>query len=117
VDQVPHALTSGTSWGITGAGQFAVSAKGDLAYIESPLVPFAESRIVTVDRVGRVSPVAAPARSYSGAVDLSPGTQRLAVSVFSSTEAGLWVFDLVRHTLMRLSPAGSECTFPRWSPD
>jgi serine/threonine-protein kinase len=117
VGGVSQALTAGTSGDVTGAAQLAVSPHGDLAYIASPLVPIDERRLVTVDRTGRVAPLPAPVRSYTPSIDLSPDGQQLAAAVRTTSEQSLWVFDLARQTLTRLTPPAGEISFPRWAPD
>ncbi len=117
LDGVAQALTGNNGSSVTGAGQFAVSPAGDLANIASPLVPYAESRLVTVDRSGRVEPLPAPAHSYRGDVDVSPDGRQLAVPILSTTELGISIYDLTRQTLMKLTPPGGEFMWPQWTPD
>ena len=113
---VAQALTSTDSSDITGAGQWTVSAAGDLAYIASPLVPFRESRLVSVGRSGQVEPLPAPARSY-GPARLSLDGRRLAVSILGPTEVGISIYDLTRQTLTGLPSQGAEQFWPLWAPD
>ena len=116
LEGISHALTSTTDWDVTSAGQIAVSSVGDLACIPSPPVSWPQSRLVTVDRTGGVEALPAPARGY-GALDVSPDGSQLAVSIYSPTEVGIWIYDLTRQTLTRLTPPEGESYFPRWSPD
>ena len=116
IDGIAQALTAENVVDITGAGQLAVSRTGDLAYIASPLARFGDSRIVTVDRSGRVHALPAPPRSY-GPVSLSPDGRSLAVSIKSLTECGVWIYDLTRLTLAKLTPPGGEVIWERWTPD
>jgi len=101
-------------------GQFAVSSAGDLAYIASPLLPLGESRLVTVDRTGRVEPLPAPTRSYNN-LSLSPDARQVAVTVGTmterTTEQRIWTYELTRQTLTPLTAPGSEYSSPRWTPD
>ena len=117
LDGVAQALTA--SWGpdVTGAGQLAVSSGGALAYIASPLVPFADRRLVTVDRSGRIEPLGTPARTFAGSLNLSPDGRRLAVRVHSLDDSGLWIYELARGTLTPLTPNGGEAVFARWAPN
>jgi eukaryotic-like serine/threonine-protein kinase len=117
LDNVAQALTSNISSDVTGAGQLAVSSGGALAYIASPLVPFADGRLVTVDRRGTIEPLPTPARSFSYFVDLSPDGRRLVVPVSSLDDARLWIYDLARGTFTPLTPRGGEALYNRWAPD
>jgi eukaryotic-like serine/threonine-protein kinase len=117
LDGVAQALTAGASECVTGAGQFAASSAGDLAYLASPVAPPAESRLVTVDRTGRVEPLPSPVRAYQLPVHISPDGRQLAVGITGMTQEGVWIYDLTRQTLTPLEPPGSEFGWPRWTPD
>ena len=119
LDRVAQELTAGDTSDVTGAGQFAVSPGGTLAWLPGPATPsFISSRLVTVDRNdGRVTPLAAPVRSYTSAVRLSPDGRRLAVSAQSLTEMGVWEFDLERAGGLSSLVRAGEAFFPRWYPD
>jgi serine/threonine-protein kinase len=80
-------------------------------------VPYRDGALVTVDRRGQVAPLpAAPLRSYSAIVRLSPDGRRLAVTIRSLTEQGLWLFDMGRGVLTRLA-GGAEGAWQVWAPD
>jgi eukaryotic-like serine/threonine-protein kinase len=96
----------------TGAAQFDVSSNGTLAYV--PGGPPSDRRLVWVDRDGKESPLPAPSRAYLG-VDLSPDGSRVAVTIESGTR-DVWVYDILRGTLTRLTFAGDN-SLPLWSPD
>ena len=118
IEGISHALSGASGENdFTGAGQLAISRTGDLAYIASPLVSPGESRLVTVDRTGRVELLPAPQRGYGPVVDPSPDGRQLAVSIFSTSELGIWIYDLTRQTLTRLTPSGLESMWLRWTPD
>jgi serine/threonine-protein kinase len=116
LDAVSQALTAGDENDTTGAGQFAVAATGTLAWLAGPVAPSEEAALVTVDRRGQVSPLPAPVRDYGPALRVSPDGRRLAVTIQTLTEAGLWLYDLGRRTLTPLTVDG-ECFLPVWSPD
>ena len=115
--EVAHSLVSGLDYWATGVGQFAVSAAGDLAYIPGPVLPPPENRLVTVDRTGRVEPLPAPVRSYIGPTRVSHDGRKLAVTIRSLTELGIWIYDLTQQTLTKLTPPGGEFSAPLWTPD
>jgi hypothetical protein len=114
LDPVAQALTASSSSDVSGAGQFAVSATGALAWLSGPVVPYAQWRLVTVDRHGQVTPLPAPARSYGARPRLSPDQRRLAVTVQDLTEVGLWVFDLTRPAPLLRLPTEGEVMYQLW---
>jgi eukaryotic-like serine/threonine-protein kinase len=116
LEPVAQALTSGDGVDFTGAGQFAVSGSGTLAWVPNPTVRFPESVLVAVDRRGKATALGAPVRSYAPVVRVSPDSRLLMVPVESLTERGLWVYDLDRRALTPLLRDG-EVTWPLWSPD
>jgi len=113
VDSVAQSL-----WGSDhpGAGHFAVSNKGLLAYIpsSSPLPP--ERALVSVGRDGRVALLSPERRPFNSNVKLSPDGRRLAVQILSLTELSLYVYDLDRGSLTLLNKEGESAT-PIWAPD
>lgn len=100
----------------TGAGQYAVSQTGTLAWAARPAVPFPDATLATVDLQGRVSVLPAPVRSYAGHVRLSGDGRHLAVAIATLSEMRIWVYDLDRGTLTSLNCDG-ECQRPVWSND
>jgi serine/threonine-protein kinase len=116
LDTVAQALTGGNNYDVTGAGQFAVSATGTLAWVPGPVVPYREKALVTVDRRGQVTRLSAPIRSYAPALRLSPDGRQLVMMIYSLTDRGLWVYDLSRGTLSPLTLDG-EAYGPAWFPD
>jgi eukaryotic-like serine/threonine-protein kinase len=116
LDAVAQALTGNNTYHMTGAGQFAVSTTGALAWVPSPVVPYPDASLVTVDRQGRVAPLPAAPRAFHNRVSVSPDGRRLAVSIRSLSDVGLAVYDVDRGTLTPLV-RGGEATWPVWSPD
>jgi len=117
LDTVAQALTDGHWDDVTGAGQFAVAVTGALAWVAGPVAPYPDKAPVTVDRRGQVarSPEA-PVRSYGPSVRLSPDGRQLVMVIFTLTERAVWVYDLSRETLRKLTPDG-EAYGPIWFPD
>jgi Tol biopolymer transport system component len=116
LDAVAQALTAGYEGDTTGAGQFAVAVTGTLAWLPGPVAPYPDRALVTVDRRGQVSPLPAPVRSYGPDLRLSPDGRRLAVTIKTLAERGLWLYDLGRGILTPLAGSG-EANFPVWAPD
>lgn len=94
-----------------GAGQYNVSATGTLAYI-SGTAGGVQHSLVWVSRNGAEQTLPAPPRVY---VDprLSPDGRQVAVEI----EDQIWIYDLMRDTLSRLTFEGSANDEPAWSPD
>jgi len=101
----------------TGTGDFAVAADGTLVYLDAPGgVAAANARtLVWVDRSGKEEPVAAPPRAYQHP-RLSPDGTRVALSSLDE-ENDLWIWDLRRATLTRLTLDPGQDWFPAWTPD
>jgi serine/threonine-protein kinase len=70
---------------------------------------------VWVDRQGRETPIPAPPRSYSYP-RLSPDGTRIAVEV-TAQEFDIWVWDLARATLTRVTFDPGADLYPVWTPD
>ena len=109
------ALQSG---GTTGAIYSLSSDARTLAYV--PAVGGSrqlEQRLVWVDRQGKAEPLPAPPRNYSASsLSLSADGQRVAVAITSGTEE-LWIYDLARATLTRLTSEQGGSLTPVWTPD
>ncbi len=92
---------------------YAVSANGSLAYVAaSPR--WLERRLVWVDRRGSVEALPVSPRPYANP-HLSPDGRRVAVQIEEAT-VGIWIYDLSRATLTRLTSEGSSQA-PTWTPD
>ena len=114
---VAQALT-GTSTATTGAGQYAVSSTGHLAWVPSAATSYPLGSLVTVDRQGRLTRLPAEPRSYGAPVRLSPDGRQLAVTIGALDELGLWVYDLGRPNLTpRAVHRGDDAIWPAWSRD
>ena len=81
------------------AGQFAISPEGALAYVHSPSVSLPTSDLVRVNRQGDVSALGAPPNTYRERVEVSPDGTTLAVTVQSTTDVRLFLYDITRGTL------------------
>ncbi len=111
VPVLPRLATTGA-----GAGDFAVATDGTLVYVDVPGSLGANARtLVWVDRTGKEEPVAAPPRAYEHP-RLSPDGTR--VALFSNDqEDDLWIWDLGRATLTRLTLPPGQAYFPLWTPN
>jgi Tol biopolymer transport system component len=104
--------------GPTATANYAVSADGTLVYLEGRNLGTQGaglSTLVWVTREGREEAVAAPPRAYFYA-RISPDGTRVALDV-RDQQLDLWVWDLTRAMLTRLTFDPGEDEFPAWSPD
>jgi serine/threonine-protein kinase len=98
----------------SGSAQYGFSATGSLVYVSGG-VQSAQSRLVWVSRNGAEQPLAAAARAYLNP-RLSPDGRRVAVGI-AEQEAQVWLYDLSRETLTRLTFEGNNNLAPSWTPD
>jgi serine/threonine-protein kinase len=98
----------------TDTSEFDVAPGGTLLYVAGPAVPDAR-RLVWVDRTGHEEPIDAPARPYS-VVRVSPEGTRLALQI-DDAERDLWVWDLARRTLARVTTDPGLDENPVWTAD
>jgi eukaryotic-like serine/threonine-protein kinase len=93
-----------------GLAQYSFSNNGVLAYVPGNVLE--AQRLVWVDRKGTEQPIAAPPRAY-GYPRLSPDGRHLA----SSFDGQVWIYDLTRETLTRLTFQPGTALNPIWTPD
>jgi serine/threonine-protein kinase len=98
----------------TGVANVAVAADGTLVYVPGG-VPLAQSRLVWLDRQGQETSVPAPPRPYVYP-RLSPSGTRLAF-IIDDQEFDIWLWDLSRSTLTRVTSDPGLETYPVWGPD
>jgi serine/threonine protein kinase/Tol biopolymer transport system component len=96
----------------TGAANYAVSRSGTLVY--APGDARARS-LVWVDRQGHETPIKAPPRAYA-IPRLSPDGTRIALDI-RDQENDIWIWDLARETLTRLTSDPGLDAEPVWTPD
>ena len=98
----------------SGAAQYSISTTGSLVYV-SGAVQSAQCKLVWVSRNGETRPLVAPAHAYLGP-RISPDGRRVAVAI-QEQEAQVWLYDLARETLTRLTFEGNNNVAPSWAPD
>ncbi|MGH9579365.1 MAG: protein kinase domain-containing protein, partial [Terriglobales bacterium] len=98
----------------TGASNFALSSGGTLFHV--PGNQGVQERALTWwDSTGKPTFLPAPLRTYVEPV-LSPDGQRVAVDVSEGSSTDIWLYDLKRNTLSRLT-FGPNNYAPIWSAD
>jgi Tol biopolymer transport system component len=101
---------------ISGAAQYSFSASGSLVYVSGALESETQSRLVWVSRTGAEQPLAAPPHPY-WSPRLSPDGRRVAAVILQEAESQIWLYDISRETLTRLTFEGQTNTNPVWAPD
>src|SRR6202022_1169691 len=94
--------------------QYSFSTTGSLVYAPGS-TPGAQLKFVWVERKGTEQPVPAPAHNYSDP-RISPDGQRVAVAI-EEAESQIWLYDLARDTLTRLTFEKGINIGPVWTPD
>jgi serine/threonine-protein kinase len=105
----------GPSQGVT---EFAVSPGGTLAYAPGGTIPTGNQilrTLVWVNRKGEETPLNAPPRPYVYA-RLSPDGGRIALDI-RDQDQDIWVWDIARETMTRLTNDPALETSPLWTPD
>ena len=95
---------------------FAISSQGALVYVPRDALAEAGQRtLVWVDRQGHEDPIKAPPRAYFYP-RLSPDGTRVALEV-RDQEGDIWIWDLARETLTRLTFGPTFEQYGVWTPD
>jgi serine/threonine-protein kinase len=97
------------------AAQFSLAGEGTLVYVPGS-VQTAVGNVLWVDRKGVSEPVTDAARSY-GYPSVSPDGRRMAFSIAESGNTDIWVEDLDRGSLTRLTSDAAIELRPTWTPD
>jgi Tol biopolymer transport system component len=99
----------------SGVGEFAISAAGTLVYL--PVLAPSRS-VVSTSRAGVSQTLPLPPRGYNF-LALSPDGGRLALSIEDGPKMDLWVYDLGRGSLQRLTSEGelTPMGYLAWTPD
>lgn len=98
----------------TGAMDFTVADNGTLAYV-SGQINISGRSLVMLDQQATQTPIPAPPQAYMEP-RFSPDGKRLAVVVQSGKDFDVWVYDILRGTMSRLTFGGDNRS-PAWSPD
>jgi Tol biopolymer transport system component len=98
----------------TGVGQLSLSDNGTLVYFMGPFEP--RANILWVDRKGGETPTGIPPALYTYP-RLSPDGTKIAVNTTQPGDNDIWLWDLVRKTLTRLTQGPDFEGYPVWSRD
>jgi WD40 repeat protein len=102
----------------TMAPQYAVSDSGTLVYVPATAAAAISPQrtLVWVDRKGKEEPIAAEPNNYNFP-KISPDGTKVALSFPTGGNQNIWVWDLVRKTMTRLTFDEAGDFLPLWSPD
>ena len=98
----------------SGAMYFAVTDSGTAVYAPGDIE--SGRSLMWVDRGGRAEVLEIPANSYLGA-SVSPSGRHAAVGITNVENPDIYVADLDRGTLTRVTTDAGDDRFPIWSPD
>jgi serine/threonine-protein kinase len=110
----PTPLIDGVVFKSSGAADLAVAADGRLAYVAGGTAVGART-LAWTDRSGKETGIAAPPRSYYYA-RISPDGTRLSLDIRDQDE-DVWMWDLRRETLTRLTDTPGPDEYGLWTPD
>ena len=112
----PVALVEQLATMNTGAAEFAVARTGALVYVPGSLGAMAAAQsLVWVNRQGREEATKAPPRAYDQ-LRLSPDDTRVAIHS-SDEDNDIWIWDVARETLTRLTFDPAADMLPLWARD
>ena len=117
---VAQSLSADHSYDINGAGQFAISTTGMLAWLRNATNKPPVWTLTVVDRAGRMP--RCPFRRRTEEIQnlqvarISPDGRRLAFMGTNTREVGIWVYDLDGGRLRPILRDG-EAQWHAWSPD
>jgi len=100
----------------TAVGQLDFSRTGTLVYRRPAGATAALYTLQWVDLTGKKEPLRANPGAY-GLATLSPDGKRVALSVIEGGSEDIWVYDLQRDAMTRLTFGGEFYRYPCWSPD
>jgi len=101
-----------------GFSQYAVSDSGTLVYLpRSAGVSAYKYTLVWVDRSGKEEPLKAPPDAYAFP-RISPDGRKVALTIApSGGNVNIWIWDLIRNSMTRLTFGSAIDVLPLWTPD
>jgi serine/threonine protein kinase len=104
--------------GNSNAPQYAISDSGTLVYVPGTtgVAALPQRTLVWVDRNGKEEPLAAPPNAYA-CPRISPDGTRVALTIRDTGGNDIWIWDLVRKTMTRLTFDKKNNHYSLWTPD
>ena len=112
-DPVP--VVEGVGIKASGASNFDISRNGHMVHTTGGVGAAAQRTLVWTDRTGRETPIAAPTRNYFYA-RIAPDGRHLSLDI-RDEELDVWIWDLARETLTRLTDRPGADQYGLWMPD
>jgi serine/threonine protein kinase/Tol biopolymer transport system component len=97
------------------AALWDVSDSGTLVY--APMGELSQQSLVWVDRKGIEEPLTAAPNNYGDVFRVSPDGTRVALTIAMGTNQDIWIWDLIRETMTRLTFDEAGDAIPLWTPD
>lgn len=114
----PTPVLKGVMWSPTGGmAQFALSREGSLIYIPGGAVGEEPRSLLWVDRQGKALPVTEERRAFGNWPALSPDGKRIALSISRSGNPDIWIYEIARRALTRITYSPGNEFRPIWLPD
>jgi len=100
-----------------GFPQYAVSDSGTLVYLPGASgVSTNKYTLVWVDRSGKEEPLKAPPDAFAFP-RISPDGKKVALTIAAGGNWNIWIWDLIRNTMTRLTFGATFDVIPIWTPD
>jgi Tol biopolymer transport system component len=113
----PVTLVDNVLWSPgSGWANFAISRGGALAYVPGSAAGEEPRALVWVDRKGETVPVTNKPHAYQYA-RMSPEGRRLALAIAREGNRDLWIYEISRDTMTRLTFTWENENWPVWHPD
>jgi serine/threonine-protein kinase len=100
-----------------GAPQYAVSDSGTLIYMPGTAILQNQRDFVWVDREGKEEPLGTPSDVYYDYFRISPDGTRVALTITVGGNQDIWIWDMVRKTMTRLTFDNAFDGSPIWTLD
>jgi len=111
----PIAIMDGVAGAATGGANYGIAGDGSLFYVRGSGSSVPPRTLVWVDRKGKQETIDVPPRAYTYA-RLSPDGTRVALDA-RDQQNDIWIWDLVRGTLQRLTTDPGMNRMPVWTPN
>ena len=99
-----------------GAAHLALSDTGTLIYLPGRSLDTNAAPLVWMDRSGQTSPLRATPADWSD-ITFSPDGRRLAMDLVDAGNPDIWIYDVARDQLSRLTTDPGDDLAPTWTPD
>ena len=108
-------INSGVTFA-AGAAQFAVADTGTLIYLPGRSLDTNAAPLMWMDRSGKTTVLRAMPADWSNAT-FSPDGRRLAMDIIDNGNTDIWIYDVDRDQISRLTSDPGDDLSPTWTPD